>query len=188
MSSLQPFPSWAVAVVRIVATPIALGFRYTVVPQGRGRITAYRLDHARATARRYSRRVLEIGARGAFPASAGGPRREVPAQGRRDHGPIPRRPHHRGSRARGQVHQPPGAARSEGSQGRGQERLSGIVAATVKPPRPTRTNEDIRAARAAKRIRRGRNPWGAFIAFRMAELYRYFNKRYGAAPLPSFPN
>jgi hypothetical protein len=51
-------------------------------------------------------------------------------------------------------------------------------------PRPSRTNEDIRAARALKRIRHGRNPWGAFIAFRMAELYRYFNKRFGAAPLP----
>jgi hypothetical protein len=30
-----------------------------------------------------------------------------------------------------------------------------------------------------------RNPGGAFITFRMAELFRYFNHLYGAAPLPN---
>jgi len=54
----------------------------------------------------------------------------------------------------------------------------------VKPPRPSRTSEDKRAARASKQLRRRRNPDGAFTTFRMSELYRYFNWRYGAAPLP----
>ena len=54
----------------------------------------------------------------------------------------------------------------------------------MKLPRPSRTNEDKRAARAAKHQRSRRNPGGAFITFRMAELFRYFNHLYGAAPLP----
>ena len=54
----------------------------------------------------------------------------------------------------------------------------------MRNPRPSRTNEDKRAARANRRASYRRNPDGAFTTFRMAELYRYFNWRYGAAPLP----
>ena len=54
----------------------------------------------------------------------------------------------------------------------------------MKPPRPSRTSEDKRAARASKQLRRRRNPEGGFTTFRMSELYTYFNWRYGAAPLP----
>jgi hypothetical protein len=65
--SVIPFPCWAVRRVRIVAVPIApLRFRYAVVPEGRGKITAYRLDRARETAARYSRKITEIGPAEAF--------------------------------------------------------------------------------------------------------------------------
>jgi hypothetical protein len=67
MSSLQPFPSWAVPLVRIVATPIRYGWRYSVRPKGRAAVTSYRLDMARAVAHCFSRKVVEIGPRGAFP-------------------------------------------------------------------------------------------------------------------------
>jgi hypothetical protein len=67
MNRFAPLPLFPAPLVRILATPIAWGWRYTVAPQGRGKVTAYRLDHARATARRYSRKVVEIGPRAAFP-------------------------------------------------------------------------------------------------------------------------
>lgn len=62
----RPFPAFAAPVVRITARPIARGFRYSVAPQGRGTVTAYRLDRARETARRYSRKVIEVGPPEAF--------------------------------------------------------------------------------------------------------------------------
>jgi hypothetical protein len=66
LAPLPPFPAFAAPLVRIEATPIARGFRYVIAPEGHPRITAYRLDRARETARRYSRRVLEIGPPAAF--------------------------------------------------------------------------------------------------------------------------
>jgi hypothetical protein len=62
----RPFSAFAAPLVRIEAWPILRGFRYTIVPQGRGRVTAYTLVCARETARRYSKRVLEIGPPAAF--------------------------------------------------------------------------------------------------------------------------
>jgi hypothetical protein len=66
MSKPAPFPAFAAPLVRILATPIKHGWRFCVAPQGHGKITSYRLDRARETARRYSRRVLEIGPPAAF--------------------------------------------------------------------------------------------------------------------------
>jgi hypothetical protein len=62
----QPFPALAAPVVLIVATPIVMGWRYSVRPKGRGRVTAYTLRRARETARHYSRKVAEIGPPAAF--------------------------------------------------------------------------------------------------------------------------
>ena len=66
MSRPAPFAAFAVPCVRIVAAPIAKGFRYQVKPQGRAPVTSYRLAMARETARRYSRRIIEIGPAAAF--------------------------------------------------------------------------------------------------------------------------
>jgi hypothetical protein len=66
LAPLPPFPAFAAPLVLIEAAPIARGFRYVVAPQGHPRITAYRLDRARETAARYSKRILEIGPREAF--------------------------------------------------------------------------------------------------------------------------
>jgi hypothetical protein len=66
MSKRRPFPAFAAPLVRIEAAPIRYGWRYTVAPQGRGRLTAYTLDRARETARHYSRKVVEIGPPAAF--------------------------------------------------------------------------------------------------------------------------
>jgi hypothetical protein len=46
--------------------PIARGWRYSVRPKGRGRVTAYTLRRARETAQRYSRKVVETGPAAAF--------------------------------------------------------------------------------------------------------------------------
>jgi hypothetical protein len=62
----RPFPAFAALSVCIVAAPIRYGWRYTVAPLGHGKITAYTLDRARETARRYSRKVVEIGPPAAF--------------------------------------------------------------------------------------------------------------------------
>jgi hypothetical protein len=62
----RPFPAFATPLVRIIAVPIAHGWRYRVVPVGRGKVVSYRLSSARATAARYSRKVVEIGPAGAF--------------------------------------------------------------------------------------------------------------------------
>jgi hypothetical protein len=53
-------------------------------------------------------------------------------------------------------------------------------------PRPSRTNEDRRAARANRRERWRRHgqPGASLVTLRMAELFDYFNHLYGAAPLP----
>lgn len=67
----RPLPAFAVPSVRIIATPIAHGWRYSVAPQGRGKVTAYRLDRARETARRFSRRIIELGPPEAFHRRAG---------------------------------------------------------------------------------------------------------------------
>jgi hypothetical protein len=66
MSRPPPFPAFAAPTVRILATPIARGWRYSVRPKGRGRVTAYTLHRARETARHYSRKVVEIGPAAAF--------------------------------------------------------------------------------------------------------------------------
>jgi hypothetical protein len=66
MSSLQPFPCWAAPSVRIVAMPKVRGWNYSVRPKGRAAVTSYRLDRARDTARRYSRKITEIGPAAAF--------------------------------------------------------------------------------------------------------------------------
>jgi hypothetical protein len=63
---IKPFPAFAAPVVRIVASPIKFGWRYRVMPAGRGKVVSYSLGSARATARRYSRKVLEEGPRAAF--------------------------------------------------------------------------------------------------------------------------
>jgi hypothetical protein len=62
----RPFSAFAAPSVRIIAAPIRYGWRYCIVPQGRGRVTAYTLDRARQTAHRYSRKVIEIGPVQAF--------------------------------------------------------------------------------------------------------------------------
>ena len=62
----RPFPAFAAPSVRIVACPIAHGWRYQVMPAGRAQLVSYRLDRARATARRYSRRIVEEGPAAAF--------------------------------------------------------------------------------------------------------------------------
>ena len=62
----HPFPAFAVHVVWILAVSIAHGFRYSIRPKGKARVTAYRLAPARETARRYSRRVIEVGPPAAF--------------------------------------------------------------------------------------------------------------------------
>jgi hypothetical protein len=67
MSKQRAFPAFAVPLVRIEARPIAWGWRYTVAPQGRGKVVCYRLSCARETARRYSCKVVEIGPSAAFP-------------------------------------------------------------------------------------------------------------------------
>jgi hypothetical protein len=72
MSSLQPFPCWAAPSVRIVATPIAHGWRYMVAPQGRAAVTSYCLAMARETAHRFSRRIIEVGPPAAFRRRAAG--------------------------------------------------------------------------------------------------------------------
>jgi hypothetical protein len=72
LASLPPFPALAAPSVRIIAAPIRYGWRYTVAPQGRGRVTAYTLVCARETARRYSRKVVDIGPRAAFHRRAAG--------------------------------------------------------------------------------------------------------------------
>jgi hypothetical protein len=63
---IKPFPAFAAPSVRILATPITYGWRYRVMPAGRGKVVSYSLGSARATARRYSRKVLEEGSRAAF--------------------------------------------------------------------------------------------------------------------------
>jgi hypothetical protein len=62
----RPFPAFIAPLVRIVAAPIKYGWRYTVAPQGHGKVTAYTLDRARETARRFSRRIIEVGPPAAF--------------------------------------------------------------------------------------------------------------------------
>jgi hypothetical protein len=62
----RPFPAFAAPLVRILATPIKYGFRYSVRPQDHGRVTAYCLKSARETARLYSRRIIEVGQARAF--------------------------------------------------------------------------------------------------------------------------
>ena len=56
----------AVPLVRIVAVRSGMGWRYSVRPEGRGSVISYRLSAARATARLYSHRVIEIGPPAAF--------------------------------------------------------------------------------------------------------------------------
>jgi hypothetical protein len=62
----RPLPAFAAPSVRIVASPIAWGWRYSVVPAGRAKVVSYRLDQARATAARYSRKIIEEGPPAAF--------------------------------------------------------------------------------------------------------------------------
>jgi hypothetical protein len=62
----RPYSAFAVPSVRILATPIAYGWRYQVMPAGRAQVVSYRLDRARAVAAGYSRKVLEIGPVQAF--------------------------------------------------------------------------------------------------------------------------
>jgi len=66
MNKPAPFPAFAVPLVRIVATPIRYGWRYSVAPAGRAKVVSYRLDQARATAARYSRKIIEVGPPQAF--------------------------------------------------------------------------------------------------------------------------
>jgi hypothetical protein len=66
MSRPAPFPAFAAPSVRIIASPIAHGWRYSVQPKGHGRVTSYCLVRARETARHYSREVIEIGPAVAF--------------------------------------------------------------------------------------------------------------------------
>jgi hypothetical protein len=63
---IKPFPAFAAPAVRIIASPIAYGWRYRVVPAGRGKVVSYSLRRARETARRYSRKIIEEGPRKAF--------------------------------------------------------------------------------------------------------------------------
>jgi hypothetical protein len=72
MSKPSPFPAFAVPLVRIVATPIARGFRYSVRPQGRAAVTSYCLAMARETAYHFSRRIIEVGPPTAFRRRAAG--------------------------------------------------------------------------------------------------------------------
>ena len=65
-AALPPFVTFAASLVRIEAAPIKYGWRYTVAPQGRGRVTSYTLDRARETAHRFSRRIIEVGPPAAF--------------------------------------------------------------------------------------------------------------------------
>jgi hypothetical protein len=62
----RPLPAFAAPSVRIIAAPLAYGWRYSVAPKGRGKLTSFSLNRARETARRYSRRVFEIGPAEAF--------------------------------------------------------------------------------------------------------------------------
>jgi hypothetical protein len=62
----EPFPAFAAPLVRIVACPIAHGWRYQVIPAGRAQLVSYCLDQARATAARYSRKIIEEGPPAAF--------------------------------------------------------------------------------------------------------------------------
>jgi hypothetical protein len=66
MSKPSPFPAFAAPVVRVMAAPIMYGFRYTVAPQGHGRVTTFCLKSSRETARLYSRRIIEVGQARAF--------------------------------------------------------------------------------------------------------------------------
>jgi hypothetical protein len=66
LATLPPFPAFAAPSVRIVACPIAHGWRYQVMPAGRAQLVSYRLDQARATAARYSRKIIEEGPPAAF--------------------------------------------------------------------------------------------------------------------------
>jgi hypothetical protein len=66
MNKSIPFPSWAAPNVKIIAWPIAHGWRYQVKPAGRAQLVSYRLDQARATAARYSRKIIEEGPPAAF--------------------------------------------------------------------------------------------------------------------------
>ena len=68
MSKRQPRPlaAFAAPVVHIVARPIKCGWRFCVVPQGHGKVTAYTLPNARTIARLYSRRIVEVGPPAAF--------------------------------------------------------------------------------------------------------------------------
>jgi hypothetical protein len=68
----RPFPSFAVPSVRIVAYPIAYGWRYKVMPAGRAQVVSYHLDMARAVAGRYSRRIILVGPPTAFRSRRGG--------------------------------------------------------------------------------------------------------------------
>jgi hypothetical protein len=72
VSKPRPFPAFATPLVLIIAVPIAHGWRYRVAPAGRGKVVSYRLSSARATAARYSRKVVEIGPREAFHRRASG--------------------------------------------------------------------------------------------------------------------
>jgi hypothetical protein len=62
----RPFSAFAAPSVRILATPITHGWRYRVRPANAGEVISYSLGHARATAARFSRKVLEIGPVQAF--------------------------------------------------------------------------------------------------------------------------
>ena len=65
-AALPPFPAFAAPSVRIIAWPIAHGFRYSVRPKGHSKVIAYTLHCARDLAHRYSRRVVEVGPPEAF--------------------------------------------------------------------------------------------------------------------------
>jgi hypothetical protein len=67
----RPFQSFATPLVRIIASPIAHGFRYSVRPKGHSKVIAYTLHCARDVAHRFSRRIVEIGPPTAFRRRAG---------------------------------------------------------------------------------------------------------------------
>jgi hypothetical protein len=66
MKKPAPLPAFAVPSVMISAMPITRGWRYSVRPKGKAAVTSYNLKMARATARYYSRRIVEIGPPEAF--------------------------------------------------------------------------------------------------------------------------
>jgi hypothetical protein len=66
MKKLAPLPAFAVSSTVISAKPIARGWRYSVRPKGKAEVTSYNLKMARALARYYSRRLIEVGPPEAF--------------------------------------------------------------------------------------------------------------------------